>query len=315
VRPAPGLPIVSLMIAAVALTACNSRSNSAAAGSAPASSPAAAAPSSAPPGSAPSAGPSGPTLHYASNTHDDQAAAAKVGFNLFDLPPDKAAIDALGPGRQALVWLGNLDNTNCTPGYSDEKFRAAVDRLAGDRKVFGYYLSDEPHPSVCPKAVEHIRQRADYIRAKDPAQRSFIVVLDAGKECHSDFGCEYAALRPEQTHVDLFGIDPFICNLAKGCDFDRIGRTVGLAEAKGIPRAKMVPVIQVFGQTCNSQQTHYYKLPSADELTQALAHWDAALPRPPFDFAYTWASEGPACPALDKAADLQSILRGRYAQG
>ncbi len=111
--------------------------------------------------------------------------------------------------------------------------------------------------------------------------------------------------------MDLFGIDPFICNIAKGCDFDRIGRTVGLAEAKGIPRAAMVPVIQVFGQTCNTQQTHYYKLPSADDLNQALAQWDAALPRPSFDFAYTWASEGPACPALDKAADLQSILRAR----
>jgi hypothetical protein len=301
------------MIVATALTACNSKHNSAAADPAP---PASVAPSSGASGAAPSlaasAGSNGPTLHYASNTHDDQAAAAKVGFNLFDLPPDKAQIDALGPGRQALVWLGNLDNTNCTPGYSYDRFTAAVDRLAGDPKVFGYYLSDEPHPSVCPKAVEHIRQRADYIRAKDPAQRSFIVVLDAGKECHGDFGCEYAALRPDQTHVDLFGIDPFICNLTKGCDFDRIGRTVGLAEAKGIPRAAMVPVIQVFGQTCNTQQTHYYKLPSGEELNQALAQWDTALPHPAFDFAYTWASEGPACPALDRATDLQSILRARY---
>jgi hypothetical protein len=289
-------------------TACNSGSHSApaGAGSAPVSAPVAPSASS-----SAVAGATGPTLHYASNTHDDHAAAAKVGFNLFDLPPDKAAIDALGPGQQALVWLGNLDNTNCTPGYSDAKFSAAVDRLAGDPKVFGYYLSDEPHPSVCPKAVEHIRQRADYIRSKDPAQRSFIVVLDAGKECHGNFGCEYAALRPEQTHVDLFGIDPFICSIAKGCDFERIDRTVGLAEAKGIPRAAMVPVIQVFGQTCNTQQTHYYKLPSATELNQALAHWDAVLPHPRFDFAYTWASDGPACPALDKAADLQSILRSR----
>jgi hypothetical protein len=309
------------MIVALALTACNSGSGSASAdpAPAPAGSPSA-SPTASSTASSAAAAEAGPTLHYASNTHDDQAGAAKVGFNLFDLPPDKAAIDALGPGKLALVWLGNLDNTNCTPGFSYEKFTAAVDRLAGDRKVFGYYLSDEPHPSVCPKAVEHIRQRADYIRAKDPAQRSFIVVLDAGKECHGDYGCEYAALRPEQTHVDLFGIDPFICSIAKGCDFDRIGRTVGLAEAKGIPRAAMVPVIQVFGQTCNTQQTHYYKLPSADELTQALRAWDAALPHPRFDFAYTWASEGPACPALDRAdgtggtADLQAIVRARNAR-
>jgi len=302
VRPVPWLGIVSSVIAAMGLTACNSRPDSAAAEPAP------------PPQSVPATASSAAarvTLHYASNTHDDRAAAAKVGFNLFDLGPDKTAIDALGPGQQALVWLGNLDNTNCTPGYSYDRFTAAVDRLAGDPKVFGYYLSDEPHPSICPGAVQHLRERADYIRAKDPLQKSFIVVLDASKECRGNFGCEYAALRPEQTHVDLFGIDPFICSIAKGCDLGRIDRTVGLAASKGIPRAAMVPVIQVFGQTCNTQQTHYYKLPSADELTGALAHWDTALPHPPFDFAYTWASEGPACPALDKAADLQSVLRAR----
>jgi hypothetical protein len=260
------------------------------------------------------------TLHYISNTHADRAGAATLGYNLFDMAPTKADIDALGPGQQALVWLGNLDNTNCTPGFSYPKFTAAVDSLAGDRKVFGYYLSDEPHPSVCPDAVAHIRQRADYIRAKDPTQRSFIVVLDADAQCGSSPGCEFAALRPDQTHVDLIGVDPFVCSIGKGCGFDRIGTTVGLAETKGIPRAALVPVIQVFGQTCNTEQSHYYKLPSQDELRQALARWDAEVPDPVFDFAYTWASLGPACPALDRAdgtggnADLQSIIKERNAR-
>ena len=36
------------------------------------------------------------------------------------------AIDALGPDQKALVWLGNLDNTNCTPGFSWSQFTAAV---------------------------------------------------------------------------------------------------------------------------------------------------------------------------------------------
>jgi hypothetical protein len=102
-------------------------------------------------GSAPSASSSGPaapesgaSLHYVSNTHGEWAAAARLGFNLVDFGPDKAAIDALPNGLRALVWLGNLDNTSCSsPGYTWEKFTAAVDRLAGDPKVFGYYLSDE----------------------------------------------------------------------------------------------------------------------------------------------------------------------------
>src|SRR5690348_6109888 len=108
------------MIVAMGLTACNSGRGSASADPAPASAASPSASLSAS-GSASSAAAgagsaAGPTLHYASNTHDDQKGAAKVGFNLFDLPPDKAAIDALGPGQLALVWLGNLDNTNCTPG-------------------------------------------------------------------------------------------------------------------------------------------------------------------------------------------------------
>jgi len=311
VRSGPPFGVGLLMVASIALAACNPESKSASAEPAPGAPSSASAAAAGSPSASGPAGPATRTLHYASNTHDNRRGASKVGFNLFDMQPDKAAIDALGPGQLALVWLGNLDNTNCTPGFSYDRFTAAVDKLAGDRKVFGYYISDEPHPSVCPGAVEHIRQRADYIRAKDPAQKSFIVVLDAGKECKGNFGCEYAAMRPEQTHVDLFGIDPFICSISKGCDFGRIDRTVGLAEEKGIPRAAMVPVIQVFGQTCNTQQSHWYKLPTADELTQALQHWDSAVPHPQFDFAYTWASEGPACPALDKAPELQTILHAR----
>jgi hypothetical protein len=253
--------------------------------------------------------------HYVSNTGAARARAAALGFNLVDLGPDKAIIDALPHGQQALVWLGNLDNTSCTPGYSWARFTAAVDRLAGDRKVFGYYLSDEPHPSVCPDAVTHIRQRADYIRSLDPGQLSFIVVLDSGAQCGTVPGCEYAALRPESSHVDLFGIDPFVCNVSTGCNLERIRNTAALAEQKGIPRAAMVPVYQAFGQACATQQGHYYALPTAEQMRQMFTSWSGAVPHPVFDFAYTWRSEGPACPALDRAdgsagtGDLQSLFR------
>jgi hypothetical protein len=267
-------------------------------------------PASAAPGTPASKG-----LHYISNTKGDRTAAAKLGYNLFDMGPTKELIDALAPGQQALVWLGNLDNTSCTPGYTWSQFTAAVDRLAGDRKVFGYFLSDEPHPYYCPDALTHIRERADYIRARDPVQKSFIVVLDSGKQCNSVPGCEYEAFRPENSHVDLFGIDPFICNVNTGCTFERIERTVGLAESKGIPRKAMVPVYQAFGQKCNTEQEHYYSLPTVDQMQQMLKLWSSSVPNAVFDSTYTWMSQGPACPALDVAngnngnADLQSVMR------
>jgi len=309
--------LAAAVLAAVALAGCGSPGAGAGPGGT-GTAPAASGPGAPVPAPAPTryTGPVRDTLHYASNTGTGRAAAARLGFNLFDLNPDKAAIDALGPGQRALVWVGNLDNTSCTPGFSDSAFTAAVDRLAGDPKVWGYYLSDEPHPRVCPDAVAHIRQRADYIRAHDPTHKSFIVVLDGPKECGTDLGCEYRVMRPESTHVDLIGIDPFPCTIPSGvCTVDRIDEQVLRAQAQGVPREVMVPVYQVFGQVCPGNKTHYYRLPSAQDLTGMLDRWRELVGTPVFDFAYTWRSEGPACPGLADAdgrngyADLQSVVR------
>ncbi len=260
-------------------------------------------------------GPIRDTLHYVSNTGTARAAAARLGFDLFDLNPNKAAIDALGPGQRALVWLGNLDNTSCTAGFSWAAFTAAVDSLANDPKVFGYYLSDEPHPIRCPDALAHVRARADYIRAHAPHQISFIVLVDGPGNCKGEYGCEYRIMRPEQSHVDLIGIDPFPCTVnLGGCQLDRITEQVLRAEAQGVPRAAMVPVYQVFGQTCPGSRDHYYQLPSATDLPAMFERWRSLVGTPAFDFAYTWRSEGPACPGLADAngshgyPDLQSVV-------
>ncbi len=257
----------------------------------------------------PSAAPVAVTRHYISNTGHQIAAAARMGFDLFDLGPDKARIDALGPGQQALVWVGNLDNTSCTPGYSWAAFTAAVNLLAHDPKVFGYYLSDEPHPSVCSGAVADIRARADFIHAHAPAQKSFIVVMDASRICGTNPGCEYRELNPATTHVDLFGIDPFPCHVDTNCAPERIDLEVQRAIDGGIPQQRIVPVYQVFGQACSNNAAKYYQLPTAGELDAMFARWRAVVPAPAFDFAYTWRSAGPACPSLDRSAGLQSAVR------
>jgi hypothetical protein len=254
------------------------------------------------------------TLHYVSNLGSDHAPAARLGFNLFDMGPTRSQIDALDPGQQALVWLGNLDNTNCTPGYSWARFTAAVDQLASDKKVYGYFISDEPHPRICPDAAADIRARADYIHTHTRSQRVFIVVMDAARECGVAMGCEYAAMRPSITHVDLIGVDPFPCGPA-WCTPSHIDQEVRRAEASGIPASAIVPVFQVFGQTCTSRKSKYYALPTVAQLTDMLARWAALVPHPAFDFSYTWRSRGPACPGLDRAtgangyADLQSVIR------
>jgi hypothetical protein len=275
----------------------------------------------------PSAAPVSPpaakrTLHYISNVGDDRSAVVRLGYNLIDTGPSESVINSLPRGVRALVWLGNLDNTNCTPGFSWSEFKAAVDKLAGNSKVFGYFISDEPHPTVCPDAVKHIRARADYIRSRDRQQVSFIVVLDKADECGANVGCEYSALRPELSHVDLIGIDPFPCVQDQGCNFDKINDRVTRAMSNGIPRSAIVPVIQTFGQTCDAAATrHYYFLPSASQLREILARFAKLTPHPVFDYTYTWDGKTSACPSLDRAdgtqglPDLQSVMRLHNAAG
>jgi hypothetical protein len=257
------------------------------------------------------------TLHFIANVGDQIAAVQSLGFNLVDTGSDPETVGALPSGMRALVWLGSLDNQDCSnPGYTFAAFTKAVDRLVGNPKVFGYFLADEPHPSECPTAAADIRERADYIHAHDPTHRSFIVVLDGSNQCGGTYGCEYAALGPAKTHVDLVGLDPYPCNTSNagtGCDYQHIDATVQRAEQHGIPARDIVPVFQVFGQACAG--SNYYRLPKAAELTTMLAHWTARVPHAVFDYAYTWARQGSACPSLADAdgsgsyPDLQAVVR------
>jgi hypothetical protein len=249
-------------------------------------------------------------MHYIANTGADAASVARLGYNLFDTGSDPQTVAALPAGGRSLVWLGPLDNEDCaSPGYSWLQFTTAVNRLAGNSRVYGYYLSDEPHPRVCPSAAADIRQRADYIRAHDPTHRSFILIVDGTNQCGGSYGCEYDALRPANTHVDLVGLDPYPCNVTgSGCVLSKIDDAVRRAEAHGIPSSAVVPVFQAFGQSCAS--SNYYRLPSPADLRGILAHWAAVANKPSFDYTYTWGHQGSSCPTLVDSADLQAVMQG-----
>jgi hypothetical protein len=261
--------------------------------------------------------PSGGTLHFIANVGAQISAVGALGFNLLDTGPDPESVDALPAGTRALVWLGTLDNHDCAhPSYTFAAFTRAVDALAGNPRVFGYFLADEPHPGLCPTAAADLRQRADYIHRHDPTHRSFIVVLDGSNSCGGTYGCEFAALAPAKSHVDLIGLDPYPCNTDNahtGCADQKIDDTVHHAEHNGVPARAIVPVFQAFGQACAASA--YYRLPSTAELSGMLRHWAALVPHPVFDYAYGWAHQGSACPTLADAngangyPDLQAVIR------
>jgi hypothetical protein len=246
------------------------------------------------------------TLHLALNMPaGDRAKAASLGYDLFDVDPDEGDIAALPEGGRALLWVGN---TTCG-GFqeeSDSAFAATVKRFAGNDRVYGWYLSDEPNPDECPGIVGKIRKRADIVHRYAPGQIAFASLTD----------WPMRPLKPSATHLDLIGLDPYPCRTGGGgCDLGAIDTMVRQATGAGFPRSMIVPVFQTFGQSCNDGERHW-RLPDAAQLTSILGRWDRLVPRPAFDISYSWGRQDAwACPALADAdgrggnPDLQAVMK------
>jgi hypothetical protein len=230
----------------------------------------------------------------------------------------KAIVDALPQSVQGMIWVGNLDNTDCsTPGYTTSQYRALVDALARDSKVYGFYLADEPHPLTCENAAADIRARADYLHAHSAFEQAFIVVQDGGGPCGSSLGCEFDALAPAKTHVDLVGLDPYPCHYTGStpapCDYGLIGDRVKAATSHGVPVRAIVPLFQEFGQQGRVGGPVYYRMPAPDELRTILSTWSSLVPSPSLDAAYTFgvqcSTTCPAPQALANHSGLQPAVR------
>jgi hypothetical protein len=253
--------------------------------------------------------------HFTVNLKGSYSAARAAGFNVFDVAGSqtnpagvKTKLNALPSGSKAMIWVGNLDNSSSTPGFTLAQFKAQVNALKADPRVYGYFIADEPHPRKFPLAAAHVRERADYLRATAPAQKSFIVVLDGTSACGGTLGCEYAALAPSKTHVDLVGIDSYPCHLGAACDYSKITERVSVAAKMGIPKSQMVPVYQAFGQEGKASGA-YYRTPTASELSKMLSTWTAALPNAVLDYAYTWGTQTSAPQALANHPALVSVVK------
>jgi hypothetical protein len=232
-------------------------------------------------------------------THlDGSTTPASLGFDVFDVGPTPELINALPAGVRAMVWLGQ----KC-PTPIDDAFRTRVRALAANPKVYGYYLSDEPHISSCPRGPAALRSRADYIRnITGGRQKSFVVLEDRP---------DMRAFRPYVTHVNLVGIDPYPCSIANGCVLSKINSRVNAALAVGIPRAKLVPVYQAFGQSLSSEE-RYYKLPSPAQLQAIIDRWHKLLPTPQLDYAYSWGHQGMSNPTLIDRPLLQAVFARHF---
>jgi hypothetical protein len=237
------------------------------------------------------------TKHYISNLSGSREPVA-LGYNVLDPSYSVSAVNALPEGVQALVWLGQ----KC-PTTIDSTFRARVDALRNNPKVYGFYLSDEPHIADCPNGPAALATRADYIRSTSPAHKSFIVLSKV-----ADFG----PFKPANSHVDLVGLDPYPCSIANPqCDIAKIGQRVSAALSAGIPLAAIVPVYQAFGQ--ENTDDHYYNLPTPTQLQAMLDEWTRLVPTPVMDYTYGWAHQSSSNPTLIDSPALQQVFADYFA--
>ncbi|HZX03038.1 hypothetical protein [Kribbella sp.] len=240
-----------------------------------------------------------PARHFIANLKG-ATTPYSLGYNLAD-KSSVSSLSALPTGVQSVFWLGQ----KC-PQPADSTFKATVNALASNPKVFAYYLSDEPHIADCPGGPAALRSRADYIRtASGGRQKSFIVLSKVA---------DYKPFAPASSHVDLVGLDPYPCSIAHPqCDLGKIGEKVSAARAEGVPQAAIVPVYQAFGQERTT--SHYYNLPTASQEHAILMEWKRLVPAPVMDYTYGWANQSSANPTLTDSSALQKVFATFFATG
>lgn len=247
------------------------------------------------------------TLHFASNGNFDATGSylpAAAGFNLADVN-SPAQVDSLPDGVKGLVWVGQCNG-------ADAKFQDTIRPFIGNEKLFGFYLMDDPDPtgqhfSLC--TADNLKVESDWIHANAPGAKTFILLMTMTSSRTPSFRDTY---NPANSHVDLYGIDPYPCRTElNGCDYHQIDRYVAAAESAGVPRDNMVPVYQTFGGGYwIDDGGGRYILPTANQLQQIMARWDALIPAPVFDFAYSWGSQK-GDSALAGSLELQAVFLRR----
>jgi len=221
-----------------------------------------------------------------------------------------AQLESLPDGVKGLVWIGQC-------GGADAKFVDAVKPYLGSKKLFGFFLMDDPDPrpisgaalraAYCP--ASNMKAESDWIHDHAPRAKTFVVLMNLTSRLVPTFGETYA---PANSHIDLFGIDPYPCRTELGgCDVAMIERYVKAAEAAGIPRGRMVPIYQAFGGgDWKNESGGQYTMPTAIQLREMLTSWHQLIAAPQFDFAYSWGSQRSDM-ALEDSRDLKEAFLSR----
>jgi hypothetical protein len=243
-------------------------------------------------------------LHHAPNHNFDakgRYVPGEFGFNLADVD-DARQLQSLPSGVKGLVWVGQCKGV-------DPTFLRTVGPFVGRAEVFGFYLMDDPDPtgrhnSRC--AADDLKAESDWIHAHAADAKTFVVLMKLASSKAPTFINTY---NPSNSHIDLYGIDPYPCRTEiSDCDYEMIDRYVAAADAWGIPRSALVPVYQAFGNgNWRDDGGGKYVFPSISQMEKMLDRWGTFAPAPVFDYAYSWGSQN-GDEALEGSPDLQAVF-------
>jgi hypothetical protein len=183
-----------------------------------------------------------------------------------------------------------------------------VDAFAGDPRLVGFYVMDEPTPSTCPAA--NLLAEDDWIHSHVPGARTFAILENGGRETSPTF---VGSDTPADCRLDLIGLDPYpVRSELRSPDYAEITQYVRMAEAQGWPCASIVPVYQTFGGGSYDDADGRWVLPTAAQERELLARWAAVVPAPRFDYSYSWGSQlGDT--ALGQSPALQAVFAAKNA--
>lgn len=239
--------------------------------------------------------------HYAPNNnfnHSGTYTPGADGFNLADVNAySRSQLDALPAGVHGLVYIGTCDGVTAA-------FQTAVDSFAGDPKLFGFYITDEPTPKHCP--AQNLLAEDNYIHEHAPGAKTFAILENLGKSAVPTFTGAYT---PQDCGLDLIGIDPYPVRTEQlGTPrYEMIAQYVHAVEAWGWPASSIVPVYQAFGRSYPDDANGFWVLPNAEQERQMLAYWAAIIPHPAFDYAYSWGAQY-GDDALIESPSLQAVF-------
>jgi len=227
------------------------------------------------------------SYRYLTNLSDGTV-GRNYGYNLVDLGPDRAAIDALPTGERALVWIGNYSLSDCAFTMSDADLRQALARLARDPKVAGYYLADEAddarpdYGGHCPDVVAQITQRSRLVHRLVPDAFTYEVVTEPGN---------FAAFARA---TDVLGADPYPCLIGHPCDWTMIPRYIAALNAAHV--ARYWGLLQAFAQPP-------WRFPTPGELQEMIRQWQRSRWQGEQTFAWSFAGN-----SLASHPDLLAVL-------